>query len=352
MTRRLRLILVMTRPAVAWLLAVYAAIGVASAGHGEDRWLILRVLVVVLGFLVFSAACNDISDERIDAINLAGDRRKPLVAGLGNRRELLVVGLTGAVLAIGFAAWLGWPVLLTLLVGLVLSLGYSVPPVRVADRGALASLLLPACYVAVPFLVGHFAAERHLGPSDFLILAGLYITFIGRILLKDFRDVRGDALFGKRTFLVRHGRGPTCVASAICLVLGSVVLLLGVPQPSIALITGYAGGAIAATVALVVLRGDPGPRRDEAVISTIAIIGRGMLILLFLHQEIQAARWPVFRYDAIMAALIVVIVLQAHTMWRHGPTSRRSPRELEVPDEHDRDTVVGGIARGRDQLGQ
>ena len=241
MTRRLRLVLVMTRPAVAWLFAVYAAIGVASAGHGEDRWLILRALVVVLGFLMFSAACNDIADERIDAINLAGDRRKPLMSGLGNRVEVLVIGLTGAALAIGFAAWLGWPVLLTLLAGLVLSLGYSVPPVRVADRGALASLLLPACYVAVPFLVGHLAAARHLGPSGFLILAGLYITFIGRILLKDFRDVRGDALFGKRTFLVRHGRGPTCVASTICLVLGSVVLLLGVPQPSIVLITGYAG---------------------------------------------------------------------------------------------------------------
>ena len=59
---------------------------------------------------------------------------------------------------------------------------------------------------------------------DLLLLAGLYAGFVGRILLKDFRDVRGDALFGKRTFLVRHGRGATCTLSAIFMTLGVSVL--------------------------------------------------------------------------------------------------------------------------------
>ncbi|HEY2699850.1 MAG TPA: hypothetical protein VGJ45_30625 [Pseudonocardiaceae bacterium] len=50
-------------------------------------------------------------------------------------------------------------------------------------------------------------------------------------------------------------------------------------------------------------------------------------------QEIQAAHWPAPRYDAIMAALIVVIVLQAHAMWRRGPISRLTVPVVTEPVE-------------------
>src|SRR5205085_2049107 len=83
---------------------------------------------------------------------------------------------------------------------------YSRRPLRISDRGAVASFLLPVGYVAVPFLVGFFGVGGRLRARDFVLLAGLWVTFVGRILLKDFRDVEGDAMFGKRTYLVRHGR--------------------------------------------------------------------------------------------------------------------------------------------------
>ena len=85
-------------------------------------------------------------------------------------------------------------------------------------------MLLPLGYVAVPYLLGIFAVRSTITPNDLLLLGGLYAGFIGRIVLKDFRDVRGDALFGKRTFLVRHGRRATCIFSAAFLVLGVGVL--------------------------------------------------------------------------------------------------------------------------------
>ncbi|HEY1572570.1 MAG TPA: UbiA family prenyltransferase [Pseudonocardiaceae bacterium] len=309
----------MTRPAVAVLLATYAAIGLASTGHGEDHALLARILLVVFGFLLFSVACNDITDARIDAVNLAGDRRRPLVVGGANRIEMLAIGIVSAALALVVAATLGWFALAVVAAGLALSVGYSVRPVRVADRGALASLLLPACYVAVPFLVGHGPLHR---PAGLVVLAGLYVGFIGRILLKDFRDVRGDALFGKRTFLVRHGRGPTCVFSAICLALGAVLLLAGVDHPTIALVGGYAAGTVAMVALLAALHTDRGPRRDELLISAVAIVGRGMLLLLLAHQELVTAAWAPWAYDGVLAALIALTAAQAVIMLRHGPASR------------------------------
>jgi 4-hydroxybenzoate polyprenyltransferase len=337
MIRRMRLVLVMTRPAVALLLALYATIGLSAAGHGADRWILVRVLLVVFGFLLFSVACNDIADERIDAVNLAGDRRRPLVVHSGGRTEMLAIGGVSALLALATSVTLGWPAVVVVAGGLLVSAGYSMRPVRIADRGALASLVLPACYVAVPFLVGHLAAVHTVRPADVTLLAGLYMTFIGRILLKDFRDVRGDALFGKRTFLVRHGRRWTCVFSAGCLTVGTAVMLVAVPHPTVGLVVGCAGGAVAMVWLLAMLWTDPGARRDEAIISAIAVVGRGMLLLLLAHLEMTylATRWPPVAADVVLFMLVFVTAAQAVTMFRHGPITRLTvPVAEPVPTEN------------------
>lgn len=322
MIRRLRLVLLIARPAVVLLLAMFAAIGLTQTGHGEDRLLLARVLLAVFGFLLFSVACNDIADEEIDRINLPRDQSRPLVARTGGRRELLVIGLVSAVVAVAASCTLGWQAAATTIGGLVLSANYSLRPIRIADRGALASLLLPAGYVAVPYLVGHFAASSSLGSADLTLLAGLYIGFIGRILLKDFRDVRGDALFGKRTFLVRHGRRWTCLFSACCLVAGAVVLLASLAQPTVAMIVSYIVGSAVILVLLRALSTDRGPRRDESIIATIAIIGRGTLLMLLAHLAMVHAQWPAAGYNAVMGALAFVTAGFAVPMLRHGPITR------------------------------
>ena len=49
-------------------------------------------------------------------------------------------------------------------------------------------------------------------------MAALYLLFVGRIVLKDFRDREGDAAYGKSTFLLKCGKPATCLASfgAVC----------------------------------------------------------------------------------------------------------------------------------------
>lgn len=318
MIRRVRLTVVMARPAVLVLLALFTATGLAQAGHGEDRALLARALAVVAGFLLFSVACNDLADETIDRINLAGDRRRPLVVGAASRSEFVITGVVSGVVALAASATLRWPAIIVTACGLALSAGYSLRPVRIADRGAVACLVLPACYVAVPYLVGIFAVHAFVRPADLVLLAGLYVGFIGRILLKDFRDVRGDALFGKRTFLVRHGRLWTCRFSGCCWVAGSI-MLVAAARPTV-----YLAGAYAACVGIAVgllraLSVDGGVRRDERLISAIAIVGRGMVVLLVAHLSMTQA-FPL--YGPVMGALCVLIAGQAGSMVRHGPILR------------------------------
>jgi 4-hydroxybenzoate polyprenyltransferase len=319
---RIRLTVLMARPAVLVLLAMFTSTGLAQAGHAGDTWLLAHALIVVAGFVVFSVACNDLADVAVDRVNLAGDPRRPLAAGTASRREFVVTGAVAAAVALGASATLRWPALAVTAAGLTLSAGYSLRPVRVADRGALASLLLPACYVAVPYLVGIFAARGTVRGADLLLLGGLYVGFIGRILLKDFRDVRGDALFGKRTFLVRHGRRWTCLVSAACWIAGAVVLLAAVRHPTVSLVATYAVCVGTALGLLRALSVDRGPRRDERLVSGTAIVGRGMILTLLAYLTMTEARWPAAAQHAVLAALAVLALGQAYTMLRHGPVAR------------------------------
>jgi 4-hydroxybenzoate polyprenyltransferase len=322
MTARLRLILLVARPAVIVLLLMFTATGLAEVGHAEDYVALAKALTIVAAFLLFSVACNDLADEEIDRVNLPGKR--PLAAGMLSRREFAVIGACAGVVALAASVLLGWPAVLVTASGLGVSTGYSLRPVRLADRGAVASLVLPACYVAVPYLLGILAGARHDAghPRPLLLLAGLYLGFIGRILLKDFRDMRGDALFGKRTFLVRHGRGWTCVFSGCCWAAGTCVILLSLHRLTAALAITETACAAGALALLAALSKDRGARRDEAIVAAIAILGRGMMLLLLAHLSMTSTGWSAVRYDAVIAALALLTAGPAMSMARRGPVTR------------------------------
>lgn len=332
MTERMRLTILLARPPVFMLLASYAALGLAQAGNPDGYLPLTEILVVVAGFLVFSVACNDIADEAIDRVNLPGDRRRPLVAAAGGARrrsQVAATGIAGALVALGASAALGRMPLLVVASGFALSAAYSLRPLRVADRGVLAPLLLPACYVAVPFLLGVNAAGRPVTGPDAVLLAGLYLGFIGRIVLKDFRDVRGDALFGKRTFLVRHGRRATCTLSMICWGVGIAVAMAALTFPfrSGSFLVDDVPLAVPSAFALLKIRAlskSADHRRDERLISAIAILGRGTILLLLALLSMNDKGCGLIVSAPVLGVLAILVLLQAITMLRHGPHPRRS----------------------------
>ncbi|MCK7622294.1 UbiA family prenyltransferase [Streptomyces sp. RS10V-4] len=334
-----RVLFMVARPPVLALLALYTALGAAAgsrahAGGGDALPATGRALLPVAAFLMFSVACNDLADERIDRVNLPGDRRRPLVSGDIGPHGMRSVAVVCAVVALTSAFLVApWAAAVTA-VGLGLSAAYSLRPVRIADRGALASLALPACYVAVPFLVGRLAAGGGTGAwagtggwpggRELLLLAGLYVGFIGRILLKDFRDVRGDALFGKRTFLVRHGRVRTCRLSAGCWTLGSALLVAGAPGgPPPAFAAAVAAQLGVALWLLRRLAQERHPHREELLICAAAVVGRGVMAVTLAQLSMRSLHWSVAAQAAVLAAVLALVLGQTWTMLRYGPGGPR-----------------------------
>ena len=349
MIPRVRLFLVLTRPAVAFLFCVYVVIGLAKAGDTGTGLRLFQDLLVVIGFLVFSVAVNDLSDAPIDRQNLPNSNR-PLVTGRADEREMKIVALTAAAVSIGVAALGGWLLLALAVGGLVLSTAYSLPPARLASRGAVAALVLPAGYVAVPFLVGLLSVRTSVTRDDGLLLVGLYVGFIGRILLKDFRDVRGDALFGKRTFLVRRGRRATCAVSAMFWTAGGTLVVATTPHPTAAYVATTSAGLFGVLVLLRMLANERSARRDEAIISGIAIIGRTVLVLLVAQLSMTDKHWPPLGANVMLACFAAVSAGAVRSMLVHGPRSNlvtpaQTARAQPAPVEGPRSFAAGNAGR-------
>ena len=344
-TARGRLLLALCRPAVLALFGLFAVTAMAQAGVTDRPVTLTIALLSIVGYLVFSVVLNDLADEAIDRINLPADPGRPLVAGSADRRRMGQIAAAGAVVAVGSAAVLSWLSALVVLSGLALSAAYSLRPIRIAERGAVASLLLPLGYVAVPFLVGILAVRSRVTGADLTLLGGLYVGFIGRILLKDFRDVRGDALFGKRTFLVRHGRRATCSFSAVCWVAGSTVVA-AIRGATLDLAVAYALFTLLALALLRALSVEAGARRDEALVGAVALVGRGTIVTVIGHLSVTDAGWNGLRYHLVMAAFAAVTVGQAVSMARRGPITRLTVATCEGAAPPTPDADLGAYQLG------
>ncbi len=302
-----RLVVMMVRPPVAVALCSFAGLGMAQAGGRDpsrEGLTLVAVLVIVAAWFIHATVLNDLADEAIDRVNLADARGRPLVSGDATRTELGTLGAVCGLVALGVSWALDWRVGVVVTIGLALNAAYSVRPVRLSDRGAVASLLLPAGYVALPYLSGTLAVDPHLDREGLVLLAGLYVVFVGRILLKDFRDVEGDALYGKQTFLLRHGPSATCRLSAVCWVAGSATLLAVVPVRSVlvALFAVYLAGAL---YALHLLERTDGHASEQVTVAAVARMGMAMVVTLTAHHSLGDRGWPGLANAAVLLCVAV-----------------------------------------------
>jgi 4-hydroxybenzoate polyprenyltransferase len=271
---------------VAVMVVIFTLLGAASHdGLSSLHWSLVTGILALMASYASATSVNDIADERIDAINHPGDHGRPLVIGIASKRDLWAVfsfSALAAVLlpiasgAIGVAALVATSVA----VGII----YSLPPLILSHRTYLAPIALTVAYVGIPYCVGVVAVGGMPGPSDAPLVGALCLLFLGRIVLKDFRDREGDAAYGKPTFLLRYGKCATCLLSATCVCAADAVLIHAVAASHasygwwLALIIQLYVLGIAAMLLRLYAADD---RRGEQVsIGVGARVGNGLLLLL------------------------------------------------------------------------
>lgn len=327
MSRTIHVVRGLTRPAALFIVAAFCHLGLSLAGRPNDPVALAIAAMVVAALLMHAVAINDLADEAVDRANRL---RRPLATGQSDRSTLRTVAAVTATIALAVSLLLPWPAPALVAGGIVFGLAYSLPPVRLSGRGIVGLVLLPVGYVVVPLAVGFTAGRGVWTGTEVVILAGCCLGFIGRIVLKDFRDLEGDSLHGKRTFLVRYGRTSTCVLSAVCWV-AAAPAVLALPEVRGSLVVVHVAMTVGVLVCLARLAGATTVRLQTRLVNGIAILGRLLVLSSIAHLSMREMGWPSWRYDGAMAALAIWTIITAVEAIRLGPVYVAEPADRPLP---------------------
>ena len=291
---------------VAVMIVLFMLLGAAwHRGLTSIDALVLLMVLALASSYVSATSVNDIADREIDEINHPGDRGRPLVTGAARTADLWVLFVVSSVLAVALGLAAGPRAAGIMLLSVVIGALYSLPPARLSYRTFLAPLTLAVAYVGIPYWAGVVVVGESLQTTDLPLLTALYLLFAGRIILKDFRDRKGDATFGKPTFLLKYGKRATCLASLCTLSAGDALLVASLADRwwLAALVQLYI-----VSIAIMLFRlYRVSNRKDEQLsIGVGARMGNGLLVTLLgtLILSNQGADWTTqFIFGLALTAL-------------------------------------------------
>lgn len=252
--------------------------GVAAGGVGPGIGLAFIIIVLLI---IHGNGTNDLSDYEIDRVNLKGAHDRPLVSGDVSRQQLWWLQGVCGLFAIGLS-WVLGPMATLATAGVALyNYLYSFQPLRITDRTILSPLTLAAAYTFQPFTLG-YAAAGHDVHYPWMLAMAIYFGFVSRLLLKDFRDVEGDAKFGKQTFLLRYGARATCLFSGL-----AALISLGFAAVAVTLSDGVLTALIIGNVGVLLLLTDLSHEQQTPeqlrLISLIAKLANTSLLALLVY---------------------------------------------------------------------
>jgi len=171
---------------------------------------LLSGMVTLVILNAASNALNQVFDLDIDRVNKS---YRPIPSGMITSREGLWISIVLYSLALWRAAFVNRYFVLLVSLLIIITILYSVPPVRLKKR-----LWVSNISIAVPRgLLGFVAAWSILGdlhdPTPWVLGSIMAIFLIGSTTTKDITDVPGDRMFGIRTLPVVYGKKLAIVLS-------------------------------------------------------------------------------------------------------------------------------------------
>jgi geranylgeranylglycerol-phosphate geranylgeranyltransferase len=182
---------------------------------------VVKFFVVVMVSYSYCSIFNDINDIKIDKIN---SPKRPLPSGkisLKLAEKLLYINLL-IVIIVGFLFGINY-----LFLGLIyITVGYlySSNKKRISDKGYFGLVLLTIAYYVLPYIFA-LSIKQKVSASDYLIFLSLILMGSSRLLLKDFKDMKGDLTYKKITPLLISGASRILKISFLLYVFGALLLL-------------------------------------------------------------------------------------------------------------------------------
>jgi 4-hydroxybenzoate polyprenyltransferase len=120
-----------------------------------------------------------------------------------------------------------WVLPLLWVIGWLISMGYSLEPVRFKRRGFLNPAALIAVLYAVPIIYGYVALRNDLDVAVVSVLAAVGLQMFSLILINEVEDIPEDSAHGIETPVVRLGLFPVAVTALLMFALPAVITIGG-----------------------------------------------------------------------------------------------------------------------------
>ncbi len=271
------------RPQIIITCAALVILGSLVSGLFNEK---IFIAIILVSFAVVHAnSINDYSDREIDKVNLQDAKDRPLVTGELSNKEFWFFHLASGALALLLSVFLGIPAVILTLSIIIFDYIYSLKPSRLTDRTFTSPLFLAACYTYYPLSLGFWSANGH-GEYPWILSIGIYLAFVARMLLKDFRDVRGDKQFGKITFLLRYGSKTTCLVSAVLWLLAFSATLYAL-HFTLGILLPLSLGLLHVWLLLNVLWKTEDRDIQQRIINFIANAGNFSIVAIFISLLVQ-----------------------------------------------------------------
>jgi 4-hydroxybenzoate polyprenyltransferase len=194
-----------------------------------SAWTVIGIAATIVAWAAFGFGLNEIADRSPDA--RAG--RVNRAAGLPRPSWVIFLALNAsAALGLSFL-WAHDAVTAAfVLVGLALAVGYSVPPMRLKERGALGLLAAAAAQWTIPILAASGAeAGGWQDPAAWSMALLGFALGIRWIIVHQLEDAPADRRAGVRTFVSMGGDVRTLLMGVLAAELTLLGLSLGLMWP-------------------------------------------------------------------------------------------------------------------------
>lgn len=205
--------------------ALASGVAVGFQWTNPQHWALALLGALMTGPLGtgFSQSINDYYDRELDAIN---DPGRPIPAGLVtlNEARLNWLFLGGATLLVSFV--FGNPLIVLLAVlGLVLSVVYSMPPIKLKKHFWLGPPAVGLGYVSMSWLAGHLIFAPLTWESTVVAWINGALA-AGLLFLNDIKSVEGDRQHGLMSLAVAIGVKRTLVVAYLTINLAEALLMV------------------------------------------------------------------------------------------------------------------------------
>jgi|GEM_PF-3512982 len=182
------------------------------------------ILVVLFGLCSLTGVIvfNQYHDIEVDRINKP---YRPLPAGKIKKETALKIVFLSYLVSLIISLYLGLIYIILALINILLGVTYSQPSIGTRRNVILSTILVSIGYAILSFIMG-WSIYKPLIAIPWWFVAFLFVTDVGEVLTKDYRDIKGDKKHNRITLPVKYGRETAVVVNTLIYMSPLILLLI------------------------------------------------------------------------------------------------------------------------------